>query len=100
MHNKKLIKEAIRTNDFFIDLEKAKPTMSETSQLIKKQKEQNRISKLKQIIFRRKPVIGISDIEIRKLYIYLFHELFISGKYDSLFRNDSIDVSTSELFKF
>lgn len=45
----------------------------------------------------RRTVEKNSELPLRHLYLYIFNQLFVSGNYDELFKQDGITIKTSDL---
>ncbi len=66
------------------------------SRLISEIKDNGLINGFKKV---KKSASGQNSLLIKKLYLLIFYELFISGKYNNYFEDDGITITTSEVIK-
>ncbi|MBP3890767.1 MAG: hypothetical protein J6D29_01200 [Solobacterium sp.] len=90
------IKEKLEKTEFLKTLKQHETTMHMPKETYRIYME----DRLKYMVNRyvlRRTVEKDSDAPLRQLYLYVFYQLFVSGKYDDLFEQEGITIKTSDL---
>lgn len=72
----------------------------DTELSLKLMKEQEKMDRMKQFLFRRKPIKEMEETPLIKLYLLLFYELFITNKYDEYLTEEGLPLKTRDIIDF